>query len=465
MANPLANPSVTAAFGAAGTIANAIGLNNWQLYQGSYNGVKFHLIVAGALDNLNRFNPAAGITTKVEGLLTRASQVGANITPPDNTKLPYGTSTVAKNVNDAGSKKYARHTIPNANYNVLEDMGWNGETIRVVGIIFGSSSLDANNNLFNVIINPTSVSPTNRNVLVHPVLGTINNVFLTSYRRIHSSDAYKAIAYEFVFETSSPVQSQALAKTSLSQLASVFNTVTSVYSAINQSVTLATILFTAGKNYINSLFQANYNNVKIAAAQFVGITRILYTNLAPSGFVSPSLEALNPTTVNLSIGNPTASVTSAPASSIPSSNSANIASASGIVSVNLSAYNSAFSTGLPNGVTQVVTLYAQSIQNVINLIYESGQGSSFQSAIANLESSVVALTNVGQTLLSNYFNNTTTVTVQNNTTLEEILFQNNIDFNTASNIQQVITLNTGKFNSFNFIPAGTEIILPNDLSG
>lgn len=463
MANPLANPSVTSAFGFANTVANAIGLNNWQLYPGSYNGVKFHLIAAGVLDNLNRFNPASGAISQVEGLLTRSNLIGNTVAPADNTKLPFGTSTVAKNVNDSGSKKYARHRVPNTNYNVLEDLGWDGEVIRVVGIIFGSSSVDANNNLFNVIINPTSVKPQDRNVLVHPVLGTVNNVFLTSYRRIHSSETYKAIAYEFTFETSSPILAQATPLNNLSKIATAFNTITSIYTAINQSINLATILFTAGKNFINNFFQTNHNNVKVLSAQLIGVTRLLYFNLRPVNFVNPTLEALNPTTVNLSIGNPTSSPKTA--SNVPSSNSNAVRNNSGIVSVNLSAYNTAFNTGLPNGVSQVVTLYATSVQNAIDLINQTSQASSFQSAIANLQASVVALNNVGQALLANFFNNTTTIIIDNNTTLEEIFFQNNIDFNTVTNIQQVISLNSGKFNSLNFIPAGTRIVLPNELSG
>lgn len=481
MANPLANPAVTTSFGLANTAANLIGLNNWQLYPGSYNGVKFHLVTSSGASTLDMFNPASGAIANIEGLITKASQTGVNLTPPDNTQLPYGTVPVAKNVIDAGTKKYARHRIPNANANVLEDLGWDGETIRVIGIIFGSSSLTASNNLFNVMINPTAVSAKNRNVLVHPVLGTITNVLLTSYRRIHTSEAYKAIAYEFVFETSSPVQAQAIPTSALSQIATVFNTVSSIYTAINQSINLASIIFTSGKTYIDAIFQSNHNAATITAAQFVGVAQLLNTNLSPPGFSNPTLSAIDASKVNLSIGSPNVSPSVATSSTIASSNSSTVSSNAGIVSVNLSQYNSVFNTGLPNGVTQVVSLYAQNVQTVINqingvmpltsqvptpssLVSSASQAAAFQATIANLEASVVALNNVAQTLLANFFGNTTTLIVQNNTTLEEILFQSNINFNTVSNIQQVLTLNAGKFNSINFIPAGTQIVLPNGLS-
>lgn len=459
MANPLAGAATQNAVGYAQTLASTLGLNNWQLDAGSYNGVKFHLVTSGILDNLNRFNPAAGAIAQVSGLLSRAGLIGGVI-PATNDNLPYGTSTVAKNVTDVGNKKYARHRIPNSQYNVLEDLGWDGETIRVIGIMFGSSALEANNNLFNVMINPTTVLPKDRNVLVHPVLGSIQNVLLTSYKRIHSSEFYKAISYEFTFETSSPVQAVTSALSSISALAQTFNAVVAVYSAINASISLATTLFTAGKNIVSSTFQTNHNNATINSATLIGVTKIIYNSLKPPTFVSPSLESLNTNTVNLSIG--TNSVAQYPATN--SSTQAVNNPTTGFVNINLSSYNTVFNTGLVNGVTQVISLFASNVQNTITGIVNSGQQSSFQSVIANLEAGVVALNAVGQILLNNIINSTTTVIAENATTLEEIFFNYNIDFNNVNNIQTVISLNPGSFNSLNLIPQGTKVILPNAIS-
>src|SRR5271165_3289935 len=102
MANPLASNDVTQTFGYANTVASVLGLNNWQLNPGSYNGCKFHLITSGILDNLERFNPAAGAISAVSGLLSRANLIGG-IVPATNDSLPYGTSTVSKNITDTGS--------------------------------------------------------------------------------------------------------------------------------------------------------------------------------------------------------------------------------------------------------------------------------------------------------------------------------------------------------------------------
>lgn len=466
MANPLAGTNVTQTFGYANTIANVLGLNNWQMYPGSYNGCKFHLITSGILDNLNRFNPLSGAISQVSGLLSKAGLIGS-VDPSikgSNDALPYGTSTVAKNVTDIGNKKYVRHRLPNSNTNILEDLGWDGETIKCVGLIFGSSALDANNNLFNVMINPTSVLPINRNVLVHPVLGRISDVLLVNYKRIHSSDTYKAIAYEFTFETSSPVQAQKSVTSVLSQIAAAFNAVVSVYSAINSAINLATILYTRGNTIVNSYFQTNHNNALINAATLIGVTQLIYKNLAPPTFVNPTLAALDTSTVNLSIGsnqNTTGISNNTPTSS---SSQKTTTPSTGVVSIDLSTYNSSFNTGLPNGVSKVVTLFAESVQNTINAINSSGQASSFQTVIANLEAAVVSLNNVAQAVLFNLFENTTRVTIQTTTSLEEIFAQYNIDFNNAQNIQQVISINPGVFNSVNFIPAGSQLVLPNDLT-
>jgi prophage DNA circulation protein len=463
MANPLAGRDVTQAFGYASTLANVLGLNNWQMYPGAYNGVKFHLITSGVLDNLNRFNPAAGAISAVSGFLSKAGLIGS-IANPTNDALPYGTSTVSKNVTDVGSKKYVRHRLPNSNTNVLEDLGWDGERIKCVGIMFGSSAIDANNNLFNVMINPQGVLPTNRNVLVHPIFGKISDVLLIDYKRIHSSEAYKAIAYEFTFETSSPVFAQKSITSILSQIAAAFNAIVSVYNAINQSINLATILYTRGGTIINNEFQTNRNNAVVASATLIGVTQLIYNNLTPATFVNPTLEALDTSTVNLSIGSNQKSTGISNKTPTASSSQTTKTPKTGVVSVDLSTYNSSFNTGTPNGVSKVVTLYAESVQSTIDAINNSGQASSFQSVIANLEAAVVSLNNVAQSVLYNLLENTTKITTKNVSSLEEIFAQYNIDFNIEKNIKQVLSLNPGAFTSVNFIPAGTSLVLPNAIS-
>lgn len=471
MSNPLASPSVTQSFGFANTIAGVLGLNNWQLNPGSYNGCKFHLITSGILSNLERFNPAAGAISQVSGLLSRANLIGG-IVPATNDSLPYGTSTVSKSISDTGSRKYIRHRLPNSNSNVLEDLGWDGEIIKCVGIMFGSSSVQANNNLFNVMINPTSVPLINRNVLVHPVLGTIRDVLLIGYKRIHSSEAWKAIAYEFTFETSSPILAQTSPLSTLSQIASAFSAVTSIYSAINSSIGLAKTLQIAGNNIVNSFFQTNYNNTSINSATLIGVSKLVYQNLTPATFKNPTLEAINATTVNLSVGSTSANtgitnnVGIVNSNQVATSTFTGVGSTpfTGVVSINLSQYNAAFNTGLTNGISKVVTLYAQSVQNTINVINQSGQSNIFQSVIANLEAGVVALNNAAQSVLFNLLENTTKITVKSVTSLEEIFSTYNMNFEIAENIQQVLSLNPGIFSSVNLIPAGTQVVLPNALS-
>lgn len=461
--NPLASTNATQTFGYANTVAGILGLNNWQLNPGSYNGCKFHLITSGILANLEQYNPAAGAISAVSGLLSRANLIGG-VVPATNDNLPYGTSTVSKNITDIGNKKYIRHRLPNSNFNILEDLGWDGEIVKCVGIIFGSSALQANNNLFNVMINPLSVLPINRNVLVHPVLGTIQDVLLINYKRIHSSEYWKAITYEFTFETSSPILAQTSPISAVSQIAAAFNAVTSVYSAINSSIFLATTLYKAGGAIINSYFQTNYNNCMIDSATFVGVSQLIYKNLTPATFVNPTIESLNTSTVNLSIGSTQA--TTGISNNVATLNSSQSTTTpyTGVVSVNLSQYNAAFNTGLINGISQVVSIYATNVQDTINTINQSGQSSAFQSVIANLEAAVVALNNVAQAVLYNLLENTTSITVKTTTSLEEIFAQYNMNFNIAANIQQVISLNPGTFNSLNYIVPGTTVVLPNALS-
>jgi hypothetical protein len=459
MANPLANQTITNSIGYAYEIAKILGLFNWQMGEGSYNGVNFHLVTSGILANLNQYNPLAGTISTISGLISRPNTIAGTLLET-NEDLPYGTSTVSREIIEQGNKKYARHRIPNSQFNVLEDLGWDGEVIRCVGLIFGSSALRANNNIFNAMINSEAIPIVDRYVLVHPIFGTIQNVLLTSYKRIHSSEKYKAIAYELVFETSQPIQAITKPPSVQSIIATAFSAIVGAYNGINSAINLGYTLFYAGKNFIDSAFQTNYNNAQVNSASLVGVSQLMYTNLKPPAIIVPSLSSINASTVNLSTGSKNITVTT----SNQSSSQKTITPTTNVVNVNLSAYNTVFNTGLINGVTQVIALYAQNVANMIQTIVNSGQQDVWQSAILAFEAGIVALNAVGQALLSNIAQNTTTVIIQNNTTLEELFFKYNINFNNSSNIQQTISLNPGVFSSVNFLAQGTKMVIPNDLS-
>lgn len=404
-------------------LAQELGVNNWQLQPAKYNGVVFH-VVRPLLDRLNNdLNPFAGVLDNAISAfgIDPAANLG------DNTNLPFGTSTVSTNIVDSGRAKMVVHEIPNGE-DVFENLGWYGENITFLGIMWGSAYATALQNIQNAFFNPAAVpASTDKYVLVHPILGTIKNTRLMSYRRIHVSNKWRAVLYEFTFRTPKPV-SQIQAKP--------VDTLSQIQTAIGAILSISTTLLSAwGDIYAISLLFGNSGNQQTVIPQLqtdqqaiqttvnenIVVTKLMVDNLKPAGFNSIQLD-----------NTPTQ----------PTSNQ----------------YFQYFKTNMtPSDVNSLIETNNVTIQNCINTLNELNT-TVFYDTITNLIELQSQVDLLAKALLTSFYGASTQYTVPYDTDIRNVCFNNNLDYATQSDT--VWQLNKDKLSSSNFIPKGLVLTLP-----
>lgn len=177
-------------------VASILGLTNWQLNEGMYNGCSFHTLqpLSAAISQSAIVNGAA------TGIYAFNKLLGTNLlgdNPNSRTNL-FLTTLALMNVNDELTRKFVRKRLPYANQDNIEDMGLSGESYTINALFFGMDYLTALDNFLNAVLNPP---PKDENVLIHPVLGEISgDTYLVRMKRRYSSDAYQAVMLELQFE-------------------------------------------------------------------------------------------------------------------------------------------------------------------------------------------------------------------------------------------------------------------------
>lgn len=448
MANALDNALTPINY--ANKIADFLGLNKWDLSPGSYNGVKFHIIKPGILEALNRFNPAAGVISDIEGLTSAFGNKSNLSAKQTNDALPFGTTTVTTNIQDSGRRKLIMHRIPNANFDIPEDKGFGGDMIKCIGIMFGPSALLAAQNFFRAALNDNAASPVVRNVLVHPVFGTLQNVFLESYERIHSSDYFRAITFNLVFRLTQPISINVPQASLVSSIYSTIKSLLNLYAKIISALGLFSTLTTRfrvpipGAASISSTQKMTIDSMEIESSILsntislnsivqalsdqaqvgIGITRLLYSNLSPTGATNVSLDSINVDEDLL----------------IP--------------------YNGINLTGVSNGVTRIISEYANRLKFIFTAIYTNKFDNVFVGTINDFKSFLSQITTLGKLLLNELEGSTFTYIVPNAMSLEEVLFYNNLDVFDVNLQLKIILLNFKSNASCNLIPKGTAIQIP-----
>jgi hypothetical protein len=112
--------------GDAQEAANILGLNDWNIQEGSYNGATFHWMVPP----YNGLDPVAGLINYV------TNAFGTN--PKPN----YGTWSNALNMQDAVTRKLTIYPVPNYNGFYVDDFGNNGVIVTITGLVWGPDYLD-----------------------------------------------------------------------------------------------------------------------------------------------------------------------------------------------------------------------------------------------------------------------------------------------------------------------------------
>lgn len=405
----------------AALLAKQLGINTWQIQTGSYNGVAFH-IVPDIISRLNKtFNPAAGIIDSTKRL------IGVGNKSTDNTNLPYGTIVSSTNISDSGNRKLIVHAMPNSE-DIFEDLGWYGETITIIGVLSGNAYTQALNNILNIFMNDEKAAPKSRNVLVHPIFGTIENVYLQSYKRIHNPNMWRSCIYEFTFRTSKPV-------------AKITSNVSSALTQLNNSISALLAIVGSLLNTWNTLqaieqsFGIKGNTTNVQNALKNSQTAIQQTTNVSVVVAKLMVDNLKPTNYNnVALNNyPTTSVNNLPFFNYYDANMTP-ADVNTIIEFNNDAVN---------GCIEVIN----QINN--NLVYDS---------ITQLLSMQSQINQLGLALLNSFYGGTKEYVAPFDTDLFNICFTNNLDYNTQASV--IWQLNKGIITTNNFIKKGTILIIP-----
>lgn len=175
-------------------IANALGLNNWQLIQAKYNGCSFY-----SLQSLSGSIMQSDIAKSISNGIYATNKIfGGSSTDANASSKLFMTTMALLNVNDNLNRKLVRKKLPYANQDNIEDMGLSGWSFSVNAIFIGTEYLQALNNFLAAVASP---DPTVANQLVHPIYGLITgNTYLANIRLRYSSEARMAVALELTFE-------------------------------------------------------------------------------------------------------------------------------------------------------------------------------------------------------------------------------------------------------------------------
>lgn len=412
---------ILSALAQAEAIANELGLNGWQIQTGSYNGVAFH-VVPSILNKLNQdLNPATGAIDSTINLL------GIGSLSQNNENLPYGTKAVSTGISDRTHRKLVIHRPPN-NADIFEDMGWFGDTFSIQGILFGSAYSQALNNILNGFLNdPNSTNP-NRNVLVHPILGRIENVMLVDMQRIHEPKMWRCCLYQFNFACTKPVA--VLTQNISSTLNAINSTITGILTIITGLLNtwgdiqaLKHVFGSAGNTTtVEQALKNSQTSVINTCNTNVSITQFMVNNLKPIGYNNVQLSKT-----------PTFSIT-------------------GLTQLYYFTSNMT-----PTDVNTLLTYSDNSINACIATLEVINVNPIYNSitALINLQSQMNAL---ALALLNSYYGSTKLYTTPYDTNLFDVCFLNNLNYNSQSST--ILKLNHNIIPSANYIPKGIILTLP-----
>jgi len=402
-------------------LATALGLDSWQIQTGSYNGVAFHTVPSTLKRLGNELLNIDALVGATESLL------GVTNNQQDNMKLPYGTNTVSTAISDGMRSKIITHSIPNG-ADVFEDMGWHGETFSIQGIIWGGSYTQALDNLLNVITNPAAASEDDRYVLVHPILGTIQNVRLLSLQKMHNPKLWRSCQYQFNFMSTQP-----LSYNTSNVVQGGITLVGAITAILTITSSLATIWGEASallnafgsKGNTNSVRQSIQNSQKSVLSTVntsLVVTKLLVSNLKPAGFNSVPL--------NNTITTPT--------NDIPS----------------LYYFNSNMT---PTDVNTILTFNNANIESCMTILNQINVNAIYDS-ITSLIALQSQMNKLSLSLLNGFYGTTKQFIVPYDSNLFDICFLNNLDYFSQSN--SILQLNKSVIFSTNYIAKNTPLILP-----
>lgn len=185
--------------GYANQIANLVGLREWDLFQANYNGCSFMTMAPTALESLN---PAQGIIN----LSRTAGSFGGYTKANDPNSGLFATTMHMLQSRDSIKRKIVRHSIPHSNVDIIDDFGWGGFSFKMNAIFNGTQYLMALDNFIQRVVNENNpnvktIIGSKYHQLLHPVMGIMNDVYLSEINIIHESKVFKGVTLELQFES------------------------------------------------------------------------------------------------------------------------------------------------------------------------------------------------------------------------------------------------------------------------
>lgn len=418
--------------GLSNTAAEILQYNDWEVQEGSYNGVYFHI-----LDPIfNAINPAA-------------STVNYLLNPQE--PIPVGADIGMWNITDMVSRKLAVYPIPNLDGDLVEDFGSRSTEIRILGLMKGINYpqvMQQCNTYFNDSPIDTTLpqsqqtgkySGENFRILVHPFFGVIRNVFLQSWRILHTSERFQSVSFELRLIVPNPdylsngpnqtpwqIQTQNYLDSAEALLVSILQTFTFItgittnsypYSPNPGASILLPLIDTQGvylsyneeqiKQQLQDLYNIFLNSVAYLVQNSGGEVNNGYFDSIPIDYsLLPVYTPKN----------------------------------------NIFTYSDAQS---------LITFYNLRIDSFIEFINNLNYDYFLQDNLNSLRNSVVNLNNISKTILTKD-RNIKQITTEKMQSLTEIMIENNSNLN---NFDAVAEINNGQYFSSCAIPAGTLITL------
>ena len=404
--------------------------NGWDLQNAQYNGVNFY--IAKPFGN-------GGITNTLDIINT---VTGTNSFPLNN-NLPTGTKEHLQEIRDNVRRKLVVHPLVNTNSNVIEDLGFEVEQFKGVGLIIGNSYYIAYSNLYNYFlarqgdVTFENIPKEYRNVLQHPVRGIIENVFLHEFRVIHSSQHWRGILFEFTFIAQSVTAITQKSQSTINKINQIFNL---IINSINDILSIIAQIEAYGNmisTYFNSTTPSNAVNFANQTVPQIknytvpllrNVATVLYNNLKPASSVS---------------------------------NYTNYYFENQTVDYAKFSVLTPYATGSDDAnINALLQIYNTSVQNEINQINNYGLNIQASDLITTLKNSYVNLLDLSKNLSINNSSQYFSYQLPYTMSIREVCFNNNLDFNDISVIQNIIGANPSKFASVNKIVAGTVVLIP-----
>ena len=390
---------------------------------------------------------------------------------PVNNKLPKGTNIHLQEMRDHVKRKIAIHSLLNTNANEIDDLGFEPERFNGIGLIVGSQYYDAYANLYNYFLARKgnvfyeNIPKIYRNVLNHPIRGRIENVLLSEFRVIHSSQRWRATLFEFSFIAQEVTTFTKKSQSTISRINQIFNL---IIASINNLLSIITQIQAYG-NMLSTYFNtASPNNVVNFANKTIpeikSTTIPLLQNTATIMYNNYNLR-VNDTRDNSNLTDDQQDYQYTKQSNRgnqkQSANYTNYYFENQTVDYSKFTMLAPYINGLDDtSINAMLEIYNANVQEQINQINSYSLNIQANHVITELKNSYVNLLDLAKALSLNNSTQYISYEVPYTMSIREVCFNNDLDFDDVATIKAIITANPGKFSSVNKISVDTVLLLP-----